>query len=287
MNSAGEKSLPPHPSLLPQGEGETFGSVGARNELGRFLVLMPAGGARTPSCNCCGLKLSYPMKTLLIQLLLASGLLFFGGPTLFAADTSSLLNGWFAAQTNFHTWSADTVQTRRIQSFAQPLVSTGKVWVAMPQRFRWELGKPPQTIAIRQPDQLILLYPRLKRAEKYPLKEGQPGPWRDALALLDASFPRSRAELESRFTLISAAETNGVVQVELRPKSAFARKFMSEIKVGFRLKDYTPVSTDLIFTDGSSMRNDFSNSVLNPPLPDSLFTPEIGPDYKVVEPLKE
>ena len=211
----------------------------------------------------------------------------FGISTVHAADTSALLDGWFASQTNVHTWSADAVQTRSIKTFSQPLVSTGKVWVVTPDYFRWELGQPPQTIAVRQPDQLWLLYPRLKRAEKYPLTGNDPGPWRDALALLEASFPRSRAGLESRFTVLSVVQTNAVVQVSLQPKSAFARKFMSQIQISFRAEDFSPSSTELQFSDGSSMRNDFSHSVLNAVLPRELFEVHLGADTKLVEPLKK
>lgn len=204
-----------------------------------------------------------------------------------ADNAAVLLDQWFATQTNVHTWSADAVQTRTIKTFDQPLVSTGKVWVVVPDRFRWELGRPPQTIAVREPDQLWLLYPKLKRAEKYPLNGNDPGPWRDALALLEASFPRSRAELESRFTLLSVVQTNGVVQLSLQPKSTFARKFMSQIQIGFHAKDFSPSSTELIFSDGSSMRNDFSHSVLNAVLPRELFEVHLDADTKLVEPLRK
>ena len=198
----------------------------------------------------------------------------------------SLLDGWFAAQSGLHTWSADAIQTRNIKSFSQPLVSTGRVWVATPDRFRWELGQPPQTIAIRQPDQLVLVYPRLKRAEKYPLGGSDRGPWRDALALLEASFPRSRSQLESQFKIGTVTQTNGVVQISLQPKSGLAKKFMSEIVVAFRAADFTPALTELKFSDGSSMRNDFSNSVTNAPLSDALFQADLPADFKVIEPSK-
>ena len=224
------------------------------------------------------------MKTILSRLAIIGAWLACG-PCVFAAE-SPLLNAWFAAQTNLQTWSADAVQTRVIKSFSQPLVSTGKVWVAIPDHFRWELGQPPQTIAIRQPDELILLYPRLKRLEKYPLTGNQPGPWRDALALLEASFPRSRSQLESQFKIGAVSETNGVVELSLQPRSSFAQKFMTEIVVGFRSSNFTPASTELKFSDGSSMRNDFSNSITNAPLPDSLFQANPPPDFKVIEPMK-
>jgi len=215
------------------------------------------------------------------------GFLLVGNSAVKAADASALLDQWFAAQTNVHTWTADAVQTRSIKTFSQPLVSTGKVWVVVPDRFRWELGQPPQTIAVRQPDQLWLLYPKLKRAEKYPLTGNAPGPWRDALALLEASFPRSRAELESHFTVLSVAQTNAIVQLSLQPKSDFARKFMSQLQISFRTNDFSPSSTELQFSDGSSMRNDFSHSVLNAALPKELFEVQLDADTKLVEPLKK
>jgi outer membrane lipoprotein-sorting protein len=203
-----------------------------------------------------------------------------------AAELSDMLDRWCAAQTNIQTWSADLIQTRSLKVLTQPLVSPGKVWVATPNRFRWELGTPPQTIALRQPDQLLLIYPRLKRAEKYPLGDAQSGPWKDALALLDASFPRNRAELESRFRVMSVTQTNTLVQLALQPKSASARKFMAEIQVSFYTNDFTPVATQLKFSDGSSMRSDFTHSLLNVPLNEELFKANLGPDFTVVEPLR-
>src|ERR1035438_6582913 len=73
------------------------------------------------------------------------------------ADTNTaLLDQWLSAQTNLHTWTADCIQTRSLPVLSQPLVSTGQVWVAVPDRFRWQLGQPAQTIALRLPDQLML-----------------------------------------------------------------------------------------------------------------------------------
>ena len=204
-----------------------------------------------------------------------------------AESGTALLDQWIAAQTNLHTWTADCTQTRSLKVLTEPLVSTGRVWVAMPDRFRWELGRPAQTIALRQRDQLLIIYPRLKRVEKYPLDAQQHGPWRDALALLDASFPRSRAELESRFLVKSVTPTNSTVCLALQPKSASARKFMTEIQVCFRQEDFALVSTELRFSDGSRMRNDFTNGALNAPLSDDCFDARLEPDFTIVEPLRQ
>ncbi len=122
--------------------------------------------------------------------------------------------------------------------------------------------------------------------EKYPLNGRQTGPWRDALALLDASFPRSRSDLDSHFQLLSVIQTNAMIQLRLQPRSQAARKFMSEISVAVHTNDFSPASTELKFSDGSSMRNDFTNGIINPPLAASLFATNFDTSFTVVEPLR-
>lgn len=193
---------------------------------------------------------------------------------------------WLAAQTNIQTWSADFVQTRTLKSLSQPLTANGHVWFAAPNRFRWELGHPPQTIAVRAPEEMLIFYPHLKRVERFPLNQQQAGPWRDALALLEAGFPRSAAELEARYNILSQNISAGVGRLVLQPKSAAARRMMPQIEIDFDTQTHSLRGTELHFADGSAMRNDFKNPELNPKLNEQMFAPSLPSDYKVVEPLK-
>jgi outer membrane lipoprotein-sorting protein len=218
--------------------------------------------------------------------LLVLVLMFLSRRAVHAAQTDSLVALWVAAQTNINFWSADFVQTRALKSLAQPLTTTGHVWFAAPNRFRWELGRPAQTIAVRAPTELLVIYPRLKRAEHFPLTGNRTGPWQDALALLEAGFPRSKAELQSQYNIVSQTVTNGTCELVLQPRSAAARRMIPQIKINFDTKDFSLRGTELEFADGSTLRNDFENPELNPTLNEELFTPQIPPDYKNVEPLK-
>ena len=202
------------------------------------------------------------------------------------ATGPDLLTRWIAAQTNFQTWSADVTQVRTLKTLAEPLVAQGRVWFAAPNQFRWELLKPAPTIAVRQPEQMLIIYPKLKRAERYPLNGQQAGPWKDALALLEAGFPRSLADLEGKFKVLSQAVSNDVCEVVLQPKSASARRMMPRIKLAFGSTDLSLRATELQFADGSTMRNEFMNAKLNPKLDGDLFTPKVESDFKVIEPLK-
>lgn len=202
-----------------------------------------------------------------------------------AADTNAVLSAWFAAQSNFQTWTADFTQTRTLKTLTQPLVAAGRISFAAPNQFRWELGQPARTIALRQTKEMWVIYPRLKRAERYPMDAASPGEWRDMLSLLDAGFPRDRADFEARFRILSLTETNGSWVLALQPVSAFARKLMKEIRVGLATNDFSLTSNELVFADGSSMRNDYTNAVLNPKLDAAIFQWQPEPGYKITEPM--
>lgn len=203
-----------------------------------------------------------------------------------AEELNPTVISWLNAQTKVQTWTADFVQTRRMKSLTQPLTAKGKVWFATPNNFRWELGTPAQTIAVRAPDGLLLMYPKMHRVEKFSLSPQQTGPWREALSLLEAGFPRSREALENQYNILSQKISDGFGRVILQPKSAAARKMMPQIEIDFDIKEFLLRGTELEFADGSTMRNDFSNIVINPEVDRQLFSPAIPGDYKVIEPLK-
>src|ERR1041385_1319331 len=166
-----------------------------------------------------------------------------------AADNTTLVTEWVAAQTNIHSWTAEFVQTRSLRALTQPLTAAGRVWFAAPNRFRWELGAPPQTIAVRAPTELLVIYPRLKRVEHFPLVGGKAGPWRDALSLLEAGFPRSQAELQAQYNMLAQSITNHTCEVPLQPKSAAAQRMIPHIKIDFDTGDFSLRGTELKFAD--------------------------------------
>ncbi len=204
-----------------------------------------------------------------------------------AAEISPALSRFLSAQTNLQSWSADLTQVRQLKTLTQPLVSTGHVWFAAPNKFRWEIGSPAQTIAVRGADEMLVIYPRLKRVEKYPLAGEKMGQWKDTLALLEAGFPRSQVELERQFKVVSVTPSNDVNVVTLQPKSSSARRMMPQITLSFATNDFQLRATELQFGDGSTMRNEFRDTQLNPKLDATLFAPKIEADFKIVEPMKQ
>jgi outer membrane lipoprotein-sorting protein len=194
---------------------------------------------------------------------------------------------WLNAQTNVQSWTADFVQTRMLKSLSQPLSATGHVWFAAPNRFRWELGKPAQTIAVKSGEKMQIIYPRLKRVEVFDMSGQAGGQWREALSLLEAGFPRTQADVENRYNILSQSIEGNVCHLHLQPKSAGARQIIPTIKIEFDTSDQVLKATEIESADGSTMRNDFSHPELNVPVDEKVFSPEPPAGYKVVNPLSQ
>ena len=201
-----------------------------------------------------------------------------------AANTNAVVDSWFAAQTKVHTWSADFVQTRRLKALTQPLLAQGHIDFAAPDSFRWQLGQPARTIAVRSGEDMYVIYPRLKRAEHYSLGQSTPKQMRDTMSLLQAGFPRNRQDFEAQFQILGLTATNANWLLTLQPKSSFARQMMPELRLGLATNDYTLTSTELVFVDASAMRSDFTNAVVNPSLDSELFHWTPPADYKISNP---
>ncbi len=201
-------------------------------------------------------------------------------------EAAVLVEHWLATQTNLTSWSADFVQTRHLAALTQPLSKSGKLWFKAPDKFRWELGNPPQSIAFRTKDDLWVLAPRLKRAERYSIQALAAGPMRDALSLLDTGFPRDAAEFRRKFELLGVNPDATGSGVRFRPRDAALRKLVPDIMIVVSPGDFSLTATELHFVDGTWVRNDFKDAKRNPEMDDADLSPVIDPNWRVSEPLK-
>jgi outer membrane lipoprotein-sorting protein len=216
-------------------------------------------------------------------------LLFLILPEVQAGTDSSeeFLNQWLAQQAQVKTWSADVVQIRKLKSLVRPLKSRGQVWFEQPNRFRWQLGDPPRTIAVRKEEELLIIYPRLKQVERYSTGEEIDPAWKQVLSLLEVGFPSDAEAFFAQYELLSTKKTKKSWKFELRPAAEAARRLLDRVWVEASRRDFSLMATELVFPDGSTMRNEFIRRRLNPDLDKALFQFEIDEGYQVVNPLEK
>lgn len=201
-----------------------------------------------------------------------------------AQSADEALQTWLGSQTQLNSWTADFTQTRHLAALTQPLSAPGRVWFEAPDRFRWELGQPARSVALRDGEDLLVLSPALKRAERYSLGGTARGPVKDALALLDTGFPRDAATFRARFDVLGLTATNATWIFRLRPRLAATRQLLPALSLEIRTNDMALVATELRFTDGSRLRNDFTNAVRNPSIAADRFSTALDASWTLSNP---
>ena len=220
-----------------------------------------------------------------VTLILFGGVLYFLTFIVEATEDDVLLDQWLNKQATIKTWTADVVQTRKIKSLVRPLESQGQVWFVQPNQFRWQLGSPPRTIAVRTQQELQIVYPKLKQMERYPFDNITDPAMQQALALLEVGFPTDPEYFYARYELLSITTRGDVYQFELQPRDKQARRLLTKVRLDASNKDFNLLATELEFPDGSTMRNAFSNHKLNIKIDEALFRID-ATDYQVVQPLE-
>jgi len=203
-----------------------------------------------------------------------------------ATQDMALLDAWLARQVAVKDWTADVIQTRKIKALVHPLQAQGHVWFRQPNQFRWQLGTPPRTIAVRTQQELLVVYPQLKQIERYPFDDITDPAMQQALALLEVGFPANAEHFHARYELLSVNTTTLVHQFELQPKDEQARRLLARVRLDVSTGDLILMATELEFPDGSTMRNAFSHHKLDTEIDASLFHID-AQGYQVVEPLQK
>jgi outer membrane lipoprotein-sorting protein len=201
------------------------------------------------------------------------------------AEASERLDAWLLHQAEIQSWTADVVQIRELRSLVKPLETAGQVWFARPDRFRWQLGDPPRTVAIRSGEELVISYPRLRQLERYALGGELDPMWRYVLDLLEVGFPSDAASFHGRYDLSIAQAIPEGWRFRLQPSAEQARRLLEAVQIEVAREDLRLLATELIFPDGSRMKNRFSNHRIDPELAPALFEVEVGEDWQESSPL--
>jgi outer membrane lipoprotein-sorting protein len=190
---------------------------------------------------------------------------------------------WIERQEDFRAVSADFTQTRSLRALKSPLASEGRLWFKAPGSFRWELGTPAKTIVLRKGDSLFIIQPAKKRAERSAAdaKPDKPSPMQ-AMGMMSFPFARDFADFQRQFETLSVTTEGTKCHLEVLPRDAQARKFLSALKLDFNTTNGHLLGFEMATRDGSALRNEFTNVQVNPKIPASVFDFDFT-GYEVVD----
>jgi outer membrane lipoprotein carrier protein len=178
---------------------------------------------------------------------------------------------WIASQAGMKSLSADFVQTRTFRTLRDPLERQGHIWFQSPDAFRWELGSPPTQIVLRYEDEMALIEPKKKRAQRLDPATTAKQSGRPNLAMMEFPLATDFAEFEREFEILDIRIEGTHCTLNLLPRDPEARKMVRDIQLDFDSTSHHLLAFEITFRDGSSLRNAFSNTQINTPIDPNVF----------------
>jgi len=178
---------------------------------------------------------------------------------------------WIASQAGMKSLSADFVQTRTFRTVKDPLERHGHVWFQIPDAFRWELGSPPTRIILRYKDEMAMIEPEKKRAQKMdPNGQGQQA-GQPNLGMMEFPLAADFAEFERQFEILDLQTQGNQCSLTLLPREPDARQVVRGIQLDFDTSNNHLLAFEITFRDGSSLRNVFSQTEINSRIDPHVF----------------
>ena len=198
--------------------------------------------------------------------------------TLFLATSAALaqapvdlapLKKWLARQDDFHSVSADFMQTRALRVLRDPVATPGRLWFSAPDSLRWELGTPAKTVVLRKGEGFLVILPAKKKAERHvSAGTGQP---MGGVAMMRFPLAKDFADFQRQFEVLAVSSAEGRCHIEMAPRDPQARKFLAALKFDFDPANGHLLAFEMALRDGSSMRNEFSNVRVNQKIDRAVF----------------
>jgi outer membrane lipoprotein-sorting protein len=189
---------------------------------------------------------------------------------------------WLARQDEFRNVQADFTQTRSLRALRSPIAVPGHLCFSTPNSLRWELGDPPKTVVLRKGETYLLIQPAKKKAQR--LSAGsvaQEGGSR-GFAMMEFPLAKDFPEFNRKFEILAVDTEGHHCHLEILPRDAQARKFLSALKIDFDTATGHMLSFEMATKDGSSMRNEFSNVRVNQKIDRRIFEYDLT-GYEVVD----
>lgn len=182
------------------------------------------------------------------------------------------LDAWLRRQVSVTTLDSTFVQERRLPALKVPISTPGRLTFAKPDKMRWQLGEPAETIAVSDGKILTLMDIPTKTARRIGLES----PQALRFSLLSGKAFQSPEKFYATFDLVESRVTAGIHQYTVKPKDRRLRRQVPWIFLDIDLRRNELRALEMELQDGSRLRTVFSNPRYDAKLDSSLFHPDLS-----------
>ncbi len=187
------------------------------------------------------------------------------------------LDAWLQRQSTLTSLDASFVQERKLPALKDPVTTSGRLCFAKPDKVRWQLGEPLETLVVSDGKTLTLIEAATRTARRTSVDSPQAA----RFSLLSGKAFDSPETFRQTFEIIESRVTSGIHQYTLKAKDRRVRA-----QIPWIFLDIDPVKNELRamemeLQDKSRIRTVFTNPKFNSKLDDALFAPDLtGYDVK-------
>ena len=159
----------------------------------------------------------------------------------------------------------------------EPVTTNGRLCFSKPDKVRWQLGEPFETLAVSDGKTLTLIEAAAKTARRTSVDSPQAA----RFSLLSGKAFESTETFYQTFEIIESRVTSGIHQYTLKAKDRRIRAQIPWIFLDIDPEKNELRALEMELQDKSRLRTVFHNPRFNTKLDDSLFSPDLtGYDVK-------
>ena len=192
------------------------------------------------------------------------------------ADNAAL-ESWLKRQSSITSLDAKFTQERKLPALKNPTTTEGRLCFVKPDKVRWQLGDPFETLAVSDGTTLTLVESGPKTARK----TGVNSPQAARFSLLSGKAFDSPETFYQTFEIIESRITEGIHQYTVKAKDRRVRSQIPWIFLDIDPEKNELRALEMELQDKSRLRTVFHNPRFNVRLEDVLFKPDLtGYDVK-------
>lgn len=181
------------------------------------------------------------------------------------------LDAWLKRQVSITTLDASFTQERKLPALKNPTTTPGHLSFSKPDKVRWQLGEPIETLAVSDGTTLTLIQAATKTARQ----TGVNSPQAARFSLLSGRAFQSPESFYQAFEIIESRVESGIYQYTLKAKDRQVRGQIPWIFLDIDPEKNELRAMEMELNDKSRLRTVFTNPRFNVKLDDSLFKPDL------------
>ena len=189
-----------------------------------------------------------------------------------ARADNAALDAWLKRQASITTLDAGFTQERKLPALKNPVTTQGHLSFAKPDKIRWQLGEPLETLAVSDGKTLTLIEAATKTARQTDVDSPQAA----RFSLLSGRAFQSSEGFHQAFEIIESRVASGIHQYTLKAKDRRLRGQIPWIFLDIDPEKNELRAMELELQDKSRLRTVFSNVRFNLKLDEALFKPDLS-----------